>query len=106
MNSASLSTPRPSGRRHDELRPVRLTRRYTSNIISLLGPDSDVPAPDVNTNERVMAWVMDTYSMHMRHTASAVVTGKPLELGGSAGRKEATGRGWRWIWRWRRRRGL
>jgi len=58
-----------------------------------LGPDSDVPAPDVNTNERVMAWVMDTYSMHMRHTASAVVTGKPLELGGSAGRKEATGRG-------------
>ena len=59
----------------------RLTRRYTSNIISLLGPDSDVPAPDVNTNERVMAWVMDTYSMHMRHTASAVVTGKPLELG-------------------------
>ena len=71
----------------------RLTRRYTSNIISLLGPDSDVPAPDVNTNERVMAWVMDTYSMHMRHTASAVVTGKPLELGGSAGRKEATGRG-------------
>ncbi len=71
----------------------RLTRRYTSNIISLLGPDSDVPAPDVNTNERVMAWVMDTYSMHVRHTASAVVTGKPLELGGSAGRKEATGRG-------------
>ena len=71
----------------------RLTRRYTSNIISLLGPDSDVPAPDVNTNERVMAWVMDTYSMHMRHTASAVVTGKPLELGGSEGRKEATGRG-------------
>ena len=71
----------------------RLTRRYTSNIISLLGPDSDVPAPDVNTNERVMAWVMDTYSMHMRHTASAVVTGKPLELGGSAGRREATGRG-------------
>jgi len=71
----------------------RLTRRYTSNIISLLGPDTDVPAPDVNTNERVMAWVMDTYSMHMRHTASAVVTGKPLELGGSAGRKEATGRG-------------
>nr|MCU0618858.1 Glu/Leu/Phe/Val dehydrogenase [Gemmatimonadaceae bacterium] len=71
----------------------RLTRRYTSNIISVLGPDSDVPAPDVNTNERVMAWVMDTYSMHVRHTTTAVVTGKPLELGGSAGRKEATGRG-------------
>jgi glutamate dehydrogenase (NAD(P)+) len=71
----------------------RLTRRYTSNIISVLGPDSDVPAPDVNTNERVMAWVMDTYSMHVRHTTTAVVTGKPLEMGGSAGRKEATGRG-------------
>ena len=71
----------------------RLTRRYTSNIISVLGPDSDVPAPDVNTNERVMAWLMDTYSMHVRHTTTAVVTGKPLEMGGSAGRKEATGRG-------------
>ncbi|HJU90327.1 MAG TPA: Glu/Leu/Phe/Val dehydrogenase [Gemmatimonadaceae bacterium] len=71
----------------------RLTRRYTAGIISLLGPDSDVPAPDVNTNERVMAWVMDTYSMHVRHTVTAVVTGKPVEMGGSLGRREATGRG-------------
>jgi glutamate dehydrogenase (NAD(P)+) len=71
----------------------RLTRRYTAGIISTLGPDSDVPAPDVNTNERVMAWVMDTYSMHMRHTVTAVVTGKPVEMGGSLGRREATGRG-------------
>src|SRR5512147_46234 len=71
----------------------RLTRRYTSAIIATLGPDSDVPAPDVNTNERVMAWVMDTYSMHVRHTVTAVVTGKPVEMGGSLGRREATGRG-------------
>ncbi|MDE3055004.1 MAG: Glu/Leu/Phe/Val dehydrogenase, partial [Gemmatimonadota bacterium] len=71
----------------------RLTRRYTSGIMNTLGPDSDVPAPDVNTNERVMAWVMDTYSMHARHTVTAVVTGKPVEMGGSLGRREATGRG-------------
>ena len=71
----------------------RLTRRYTSAIIDTLGPDSDVPAPDVNTNERVMAWIMDTYSMHKRHTVTAVVTGKPVEMGGSLGRREATGRG-------------
>src|SRR6476646_609815 len=71
----------------------RITRRYTSAIIETLGPDSDVPAPDVNTNERVMAWVMDTYSMHKRHTVTAVVTGKPIEMGGSLGRREATGRG-------------
>jgi glutamate dehydrogenase (NAD(P)+) len=71
----------------------RLTRRYTNGIIQTLGPDSDVPAPDVNTNERVMAWVMDTYSMHVGHTTTAVVTGKPVEMGGSLGRKEATGRG-------------
>jgi len=71
----------------------KLTRRYTSGIINLLGPDSDVPAPDVNTNERVMAWVMDTYSMHVGHTTTSVVTGKPVELGGSLGRREATGRG-------------
>jgi glutamate dehydrogenase (NAD(P)+) len=71
----------------------RLTRRYTANIIKTLGPDSDVPAPDVNTNERVMAWVMDTYSMHMGHTVTSVVTGKPVEMGGSLGRREATGRG-------------
>src|SRR5881397_4155154 len=71
----------------------RLTRRYTAGIFATLGPDSDVPAPDVNTNERVMAWVMDTYSMHHRHTVTAVVTGKPVEMGGSLGRREATGRG-------------
>src|SRR6266568_4447250 len=71
----------------------RITRRYTASIIETLGPDSDVPAPDVNTNERVMAWIMDTYSMHHRHTVTAVVTGKPVEMGGSLGRREATGRG-------------
>jgi glutamate dehydrogenase (NAD(P)+) len=71
----------------------RMTRRYTSAIIETLGPDSDVPAPDVNTNERMMAWIMDTYSMHKRHTVTAVVTGKPVEMGGSLGRKDATGRG-------------
>ncbi len=71
----------------------RLTRRYTASIISTLGPDSDVPAPDVNTNERVMAWIMDTYSMRVGHTVTAVVTGKPVEMGGSLGRREATGRG-------------
>src|SRR5437763_10995514 len=71
----------------------RVTRRYTSSIIEVLGPDSDVPAPDVNTNERVMAWIMDTYSMHHRHTVTAVVTGKPGAMGGSLGRREATGRG-------------
>jgi glutamate dehydrogenase (NAD(P)+) len=71
----------------------RVTRRYTSAIIEMLGPDSDVPAPDMNTNERVMAWIMDTYSMHKRHTVTAVVTGKPVEMGGSLGRREATGRG-------------
>jgi glutamate dehydrogenase (NAD(P)+) len=71
----------------------RVTRRYTKGIISLLGPDTDVPAPDVNTNERVMAWLMDTYSMHVGRTENAVTTGKPVEMGGSMGRKEATGRG-------------
>jgi glutamate dehydrogenase (NAD(P)+) len=71
----------------------RITRRYTSAIIETLGPDRDVPAPDMNTNERVMAWVMDTYSMHVGHTVNAVVTGKPVEMGGSLGRREATGRG-------------
>jgi glutamate dehydrogenase (NAD(P)+) len=81
----------PSGMSMPELE--RMTRRYTSAIIDTLGPDSDVPAPDVNTNERVMAWVMDTYSMHKRHTVTAVVTGKPIEMGGSLGRREATGRG-------------
>jgi len=71
----------------------RLTRRYTAEILEFLGPESDVPAPDVNTNAQIMAWIMDTYSMHKRHTETAVVTGKPLDLGGSLGRQEATGRG-------------
>jgi len=70
-----------------------LTRRYVAEIIDAIGPEKDVPAPDVNTNDQVMAWVMDTYSMHVGHTSTAVVTGKPLELGGSVGRREATGRG-------------
>jgi glutamate dehydrogenase (NAD(P)+) len=72
---------------------AKLTRRYTADMIDVIGPESDVPAPDVNTNEQTMAWIMDTYSMHARHTVTSVVTGKPLELGGSAGRREATGRG-------------
>jgi glutamate dehydrogenase (NAD(P)+) len=71
----------------------RITRRYTTGIMDILGPDRDVPAPDVNTNEQTMAWIMDTYSMHMRRTTTAIVTGKPLLLGGSRGRTEATGRG-------------
>jgi glutamate dehydrogenase (NAD(P)+) len=70
-----------------------LTRRYIAEIIDAIGPEKDVPAPDVNTNEQIMAWVMDTYSMHVGHTETAVVTGKPVELGGSLGRREATGRG-------------
>ena len=71
----------------------RMTRRYTAEIIEFIGPERDVPAPDVNTDEQVMAWVMDTYSMHVRETTTAVVTGKPFSLGGSRGRREATGRG-------------
>ena len=71
----------------------RITRRYTAELIEWIGPERDVPAPDLGTNEQTMAWVMDTYSMHVRHTTTAVVTGKPLDLGGSRGRKEATGRG-------------
>jgi glutamate dehydrogenase (NAD(P)+) len=71
----------------------KITRRYTAEIMEILGPEKDVPAPDMNTNERVMAWIMDTYSMHARQTVTAVVTGKPASLGGSRGRREATGRG-------------
>jgi len=71
----------------------RMTRRYTAELVDFIGPEKDVPAPDVNTNEQVMAWMMDTYSMHMRQTVTAVVTGKPLNIGGSRGRREATGRG-------------
>ncbi len=70
-----------------------LTRRYVAEIVDAIGPEKDVPAPDVNTNDQIMAWVMDTYSMHVGHTTTSVVTGKPVELGGSLGRREATGRG-------------
>jgi glutamate dehydrogenase (NAD(P)+) len=71
----------------------RITRRYTAELVEWFGPDRDVPAPDLGTNEQVMAWVMDTYSMHVRRTTTEVVTGKPVEMGGSQGRREATGRG-------------
>jgi len=70
-----------------------LTRRYVAEIVDAIGPEKDVPAPDVNTDAQIMAWVMDTYSMHVGHTTTSVVTGKPIELGGSLGRREATGRG-------------
>jgi glutamate dehydrogenase (NAD(P)+) len=70
-----------------------LTRRFTSEISILIGPDSDIPAPDVGTNPQVMAWLMDTYSMHAGYTVNAVVTGKPVEIGGSLGRADATGVG-------------
>jgi glutamate dehydrogenase (NAD(P)+) len=71
----------------------KITRRYTANLFSVFGPDTDIPAPDMNTNEQTMAWIMDTYSMHAQRTETAVVTGKPLIIGGSLGRVEATGRG-------------
>src|SRR5215813_9103525 len=71
----------------------RITRRYTAELFEFIGPEKDVPAPDMNTNEETMAWIMDTYAMHARHTQTAVVTGKPIDLGGSRGRAEATGRG-------------
>src|ERR1043166_3257105 len=71
----------------------RMTRRYTTELVEFIGPEKDVPAPDVNTNEQTMAWIMDTFSMHMRQTVTAVVTGKPINIGGSRGRREATGRG-------------
>ena len=71
----------------------KITRRYTANMLDVFGPDRDIPAPDVNTNEQIMAWILDTYSMHMKRTEPGVVTGKPIVLGGSKGRKEATGRG-------------
>src|SRR5919199_6822496 len=71
----------------------RLTRRYTTEISDMIGPDSDIPAPDINTNAQVMAWMMDTYSMHHGYSVTGVVTGKPVSIGGSEGRLEATGRG-------------
>lgn len=81
----------PAKLSESELR--RLTRRYTAMILPIIGPEKDIPAPDVNTNEQVMAWIMDTYSMMKGYAIPAVVTGKPLNIGGSLGRKEATGRG-------------
>lgn len=81
----------PSKLSRDEL--IRLTRRYTMRILPLIGPDQDIPAPDVNTNGEVMGWIMDTYSMFKGHSVPGVVTGKPIEIGGSIGRNEATGRG-------------
>ncbi len=71
----------------------RVTRRYTSEIGLIIGPTKDIPAPDVNTNEQVMAWMMDTYAMNLGENSTGVVTGKPIELGGSLGRRDATGRG-------------
>jgi glutamate dehydrogenase (NAD(P)+) len=71
----------------------RVTRRYTMEIINVIGPQTDIPAPDLGTNEQVMAWMMDTYSQHVGHSVPAVVTGKPPSLGGSIARREATGRG-------------
>ncbi|HXM77356.1 MAG TPA: Glu/Leu/Phe/Val dehydrogenase, partial [Thermoanaerobaculia bacterium] len=71
----------------------KITRRYTAELMDQFGPEKDVPAPDMGTNPQTMAWIMDTYSMHARHTVTSVVTGKPLSLGGSRGRVEATGRG-------------
>ena len=71
----------------------RMTRRYTAELVEFIGPEKDVPAPDMNTNEQTMAWMMDTFSMHSRKTVTAVVTGKPINIGGSRGRREATGRG-------------
>jgi len=71
----------------------RLTRRYTASLLDVFGPEKDIPAPDVHTNEKTMAWIMDTFSMHVQHTETAVVTGKPVVIGGSRGRREATGRG-------------
>ncbi|HEX8992261.1 MAG TPA: Glu/Leu/Phe/Val dehydrogenase, partial [Anaerolineales bacterium] len=71
----------------------RMTRRYTAELFEFIGPEKDVPAPDMGTDEQTMAWIMDTYSMHCRQTVTSVVTGKPVALGGSAGRKAATGRG-------------
>ncbi len=81
----------PSRLSESELR--RMTRRYTAMILPIIGPDKDIPAPDVNTNDKVMAWIMDTYSMFQGYAVPGVVTGKPIDIGGSLGRKEATGRG-------------
>src|SRR5262249_41892763 len=79
-----------------ELMPIeieRITRRYTADLIDMIGPERDIITPDINTSDQVMAWVMDTYSMHARHTVTAIVTGKPIEMGGSQGSIDATGYG-------------
>ncbi len=76
-----------------------LTRRYATEISIIIGPERDIPAPDVNTNSQTMAWIMDTYSMHVGYTVPGVVTGKPIALGGSEGRNEATARGHRLLHR-------
>jgi glutamate dehydrogenase (NAD(P)+) len=86
-------------KKHSSSELERLTRRYTTEISVLIGPDRDIPAPDVGTTPQVMAWIMDTYSMHSGHTVPAVVTGKPLNVGGSQGRNEATARGLAYILR-------
>ena len=99
MRRGQYSFRRRQGRRHlrssklSKTELERITRRYTAELSEWFGPERDVPAPDIGTNEQTMAWVMDTYSMHIRQATTAVVTGKPLELGGSQGRREATGRG-------------
>jgi glutamate dehydrogenase (NAD(P)+) len=80
-------------REHSPAELQRITRRYTSEIIDIIGPDRDIPAPDLGTDEQVMAWIMDTYSQQKGYSVPGVVTGKPIEIGGSLGRKEATGRG-------------
>ena len=91
---------RRQGRRHRRSRRSSsqkeleaLTRRFFTEIEVLVGPEKDIPAPDVNTNAQIMAWMMDTYSMHAGYTVPGVVTGKPISLGGSEGRNEATARG-------------
>src|SRR6185312_3116620 len=71
----------------------RLTRRYASELLPLIGPERDIPAPDLGTNEQVMAWIMDTFSQHKGHAVPEIVTGKPVDIGGTLGRREATGRG-------------
>ena len=76
---------------HSQGEIERLTRRYATEISFLIGPEVDIPAPDIGTNAQIMAWIMDTYSMHRGHTVPAVVTGKPINIGGSQGRNEATG---------------
>ena len=85
----ALLVKKDQGEAYDQAELERLTRRYTAGIIEMIGPERDIPAPDVNTNEQVMAWIMDTYAMHVGHATTAVVTGKPVEMGGSLGRRDS-----------------